>query len=496
MSEPISPDGHSSGAPERLHPLFLLKGLGGSLRRVGGAYALIAYLAVSGRWSTATLTAAAFLLIGIMGVLVYWARFEYRVGRSDIRIDSGVLSRRHRSIPFDRIQDVDITQGPLARLLGLAEVKFETGGGGSSPNSEEGVLQAITLERAEEIRALVRASRSAAAPLPAMGAGEGERPVYALGLKRLLLAGVFNFSLAIFAALIGLSQTAGQALGFDPFSEAFWRELLSASAPVEDYIEAHRGAAVAAGLAIFVLLGLATGLVRTVLRDWGFRLDRTPTGLRRRRGLLTRTDVALAVRRVQAVLVTTGPVRGAFGWAAMFVQNLAREEGGGGNHLVAPLADERDVAAILAELGWRPLPDAPQWRRVSFAYVWIFALAISPLLLAVVVQATIVWPVAVAYGLALLGAVAVRALAWRRIAFALDGERLLIRGGWWRQRLVVLPVARIQSIELKQDFVSRWFGVASLNFGVAGGSARGEIIPAIPSGTARQLRAQLLVSPA
>ncbi len=89
------------------------------------------------------------LLFMAVGVFLHWRRFEFRVGANEIRIDSGILSRTHRSIPFDRIQDVDITQGPLARLLGLARVKFETGG---SSGEEEGVLQAIRLDRAEDLR--------------------------------------------------------------------------------------------------------------------------------------------------------------------------------------------------------------------------------------------------------------------------------------------------------------------------------------------------------
>ena len=145
-----------------------------------------------------------------------------------------MISRRHRSIPFDRIQDVDIVQGPVARLLGLAEVKFETGGGGENPRSEDGVLHAITLERAEQIRRLVRGSRASAVQPPAESA---ERPpVYAMSLERVLLAGTFNFSLAVFAGLIGLTQTVGQPLGFDPFRESFWRDLLESSAPLEEFV--------------------------------------------------------------------------------------------------------------------------------------------------------------------------------------------------------------------------------------------------------------------
>ena len=116
---------------------------------MAGGYAVIGYLAVSGRMQTALIGAVLLILFMAAGLFLYWRRFEYRVGENEIRIDSGILNRTHRSIPFGRIQDVDITQGPVARLLGLARVKFETGG---SAGEEEGVLQAILLERAQELR--------------------------------------------------------------------------------------------------------------------------------------------------------------------------------------------------------------------------------------------------------------------------------------------------------------------------------------------------------
>ncbi len=143
------------GPPERLHPLFLLTGLGGSLRGMAGGYAFIAYLAATGQLWTALLAAAALFAMLAVGLFLYWRRFEFRVGEAEIRIDSGILSRTHRSIPFDRIQDAEIAQGPVARLFGVAKVKLETGGSAGG-GDDEGVLQAIPLERAEQIRALVR----------------------------------------------------------------------------------------------------------------------------------------------------------------------------------------------------------------------------------------------------------------------------------------------------------------------------------------------------
>jgi putative membrane protein len=494
MSTPTSADDRAVGAPERLHPLFLLKGLGGSLRGLGGAYAVLAYFFFSGQWRLAIAAAIAFVAIGIVGAILYWRRFEYRVGQNEIRIDSGIMSRRHRSIPFDRIQDADISQGPLDRLLGLAKVKFETGGGAAGKNAEEGVLSAISLQRAHEIRQLIRSKRTGTAP---EATAEAERsPVYAMDLNRLLTAGAFNFSLAIVAGLVGVTQTFGDAFGFDPLSRSFWQSILSASEPLQQFALAHRIVVFLAGSTLLVLIGLATGVIRTTLRDFGFRLDRTETGLRRRRGLLTRTDVTLPLKRAQAAVVGTGPVREAFGWKELSLKSLASDEGGRRAHVLAPLAHDGEIDHILTELGWRPTPAHPQWQHVSKAYIWAFALALTPLLLPLAVQAVLVWPAALVFGSALLGAVALRALAWHRTAYALDGERVLVRTGWWRRKLLILPFARIQSADITENFVSRWFGTSTLRLGVAGGSMAGEIIPAIPSGTARQLRDELLSSQA
>jgi putative membrane protein len=479
------------GEPERLHPLFLLTGLGGSLRGMAGGYAFIGYLAVSGRAGTAVLAAIGLFAVLLFSMFLYWTRFEFRVGDNEIRIDSGIISRTHRSIPFDRIQDVDISQGPIARLVGIAKVKFETGGSGGA-GQDEGVLHAIPLERAQELRALIRARRSTGAAAVAASEEAEQPPVFAMNPKRVLLAGVFNFSLALFAGLVGATQTFGDVLGFDPLSRTFWLGLVSAGDPIADYILAHRVAAAFAGAALLVLIGLATGIVRTVLREYGFRLDRTEVGLRRRRGLLTRTDVTLPARRAQAVIVGTGPLRDKFRWRDLKLQSLASDEGGGGDHVLAPLARDEEVNAIIAALGWRPLSASIAWLRVSSAYLWTLAAVLAPLLL-IAALAALSAPNAALGVVVMLGLLFIRWRGWKRTLYALDSDRLLFRTGWWRRRTVILPLVRIQSIDLTESFVTRWFGTASLAFGVAGGSGfSAHVIPALPRDTARALRSRLL----
>jgi len=88
-----------------------------------------------------------------------WLRFRYHVGDDDIRVEKGILNRTARSIPYERIQDVSIQQKPLARMMGLSEVKFETGGG----DGDDAKLSFVTLDEANRLRALVRSRKAGVA---------------------------------------------------------------------------------------------------------------------------------------------------------------------------------------------------------------------------------------------------------------------------------------------------------------------------------------------
>ena len=484
------------GAPERLHPLYLVTGLGRGLRQMIGGYAAIGYLAATGSWRLALLMLVGIAAVMIIGVFLYWRRFEFRVGANEIRIDSGIVNRTHRSIPFDRIQDVDISQGPLARLLGLARVKLETGGS-AGDKADDGALAAIALSRAEALRDQVRARRLAAvgssAADPTTIAPTEPPPVFAMDGRRVLLAGLFNFSLAVIAALFGVTQMIGDVAGFDFFARRFWREALDAGSPLADLILAHQIAAGLAGTVLLLVLGLATGVSRTVLRDYRFRLDRTGTGLRRRRGLLTLTDVTVPVRRVQAAIIGSGPLRDHFGWSELKLQSLAKDEGAKGDHVVAPLARRDEIAAILGELEWRPVGPSIEWSSISPVYAWGFTAGVGLLLVPVFIQSLVMPWVGAAGTLVVAALIATRWLSWRRFRYALDGDRLLVRSGWWRRRELILPLASIQSADVTENIFGRRLGTASLTLGVASGrgySSHG--IPAVKRAIARTLRDKLL----
>ncbi|MFO7617670.1 MAG: PH domain-containing protein [Bacteroidales bacterium] len=93
------------------------------------------------------------LLLFVLGCSLYlalWAfsRRGYLVRERDIAYQRGRLRYRLTSIPFNRIQHVELIQGILAKRLNLASLKVFTAGSGS----DDLLIPGLPLETALKIR--------------------------------------------------------------------------------------------------------------------------------------------------------------------------------------------------------------------------------------------------------------------------------------------------------------------------------------------------------
>ncbi|MHA6332493.1 PH domain-containing protein [Qipengyuania sp. CAU 1752] len=440
-----------------------------------------------------------------------WQRFTYTVGSSDIRVDSGILSRTARSVPYERIQDVSLEQKFLPRLLGLVAVKFETGAGGKDELS----LTYLSEERGEALRELVRERRDDASDTTVSASdqveGEGARaePVtaqpetlFTMAPRRLVTFGLFEFSLAIFAVLGGMAQYADTALGIELWDPDLWSDWLSM--PSGWFVGLGMAAQVisaVAGLVLLAVVGLATGLIRTILRDWEFRLEKTANGFRRRRGLLTRTDVVMPAHRVQAVKTATGLVRRRFGWHRLSFVSLAQDSGSA-SHVVAPFAQEEEIAPIIRAAGFSPASEGLDWQRRSASHRTISMIG-AGIGLALVALALMVLTSSdsdvfggrsylVSLPLAAGAFLVVRQFyLWRFSRNAVDAEQIYRREGWLVPSTLVANRVKLQSAEIRRGPLARLLGYADLHLGLAGGTYKME---GLPLARARDLRRAVLAS--
>ncbi len=72
-----------------------------------------------------------FVLINLLAYIysfAFWKSFSYRISDKYIRIHSGVFTKSKTTIPFSRIQNINLAQGVFDRMFGLHTVKIETAG--------------------------------------------------------------------------------------------------------------------------------------------------------------------------------------------------------------------------------------------------------------------------------------------------------------------------------------------------------------------------------
>ena len=436
---------------------------------------------------------AVVLLFSLFFRWLAWLRFQYFVGEHDIRVEKGILNRTARSIPYERIQDVSIEQKPLARMMGLGEVKFETGGG----DGDDAKLSFVTLEEANRLRASIRSRKAGvavAAPADAPAPVEEDaHPIFAMDGQRVFVFGLYSFSLVIFAVLGGLAQQFDFLLPFDFWDFKHWIGLAEERGVSVNQIN---GVGVFAQLILafgaitsLIFIGFATGVVRTILREHGFRLDQTAKGFRRRRGLFTLTDVIMPTHRVQAALVQTGPFRKRRGWHSLKFVSLAQDSKQEANYVAAPFAtlDEVWRIAIAAAIA---APDGDERMQRGVATYWLTQLLfIVPVLLTAMAALVIFADTPIGRTTLLLLLLVLPGaffwLDWRQYRFGLDDRQLYLKRGWWRQQMTIAPQVKVQSVEIAQGPLSRRQGLASVRFGIAGGTM--EMI-ALPLATAVAIR--------
>ena len=478
----------AAGEGERTHPLGLLIGVVNGIPQL--IFPMLA--ALFGTRSTGISTpliVGGVLLISVLFRWIAWMRFRFHLDDDDIRIEQGLLNRTVRSIPYDRIQDVSIEQKLLAQLFNVGEVKFETGGG----EGEDAKLSFVSMKRAEALRATIRARKADhvnVAESAEAGFVRDAPPLFAMDNNRLVTLGLYSFSLVIFAVLGGLAQQFDFLLPFDFWDFKHWIGI------AEERGVSINGISTSARIigAVFALLaliavGFATGVIRTVLKEYGFRLDRTERGFRRRRGLLTKTDVIMPVNRVQAANIVTGPIRKRRGWHALKFVSLAQDSKEESDYMAAPLAKLDEIWSIIAEAGILPPNADTEFQRSYFRWWLPGFIIVIPLILAAMVAVVVFAEASFSRALLLLliplGLLLFGALEWRKFSYAEDSLRLYVRRGWWRQRLTILPQIRVQSAEITQGPLARLTGLVTLHFGIAGGKL--ELI-AIPRGTAEAIR--------
>lgn len=393
-----------------------------------------------------------FFLLLLLPFLSTWFFYRFAVDARNVYIKSGMLFKTERKARLDRVQSIDVNRPLMARLLGLAELKFDVADGDSSALRVQFLKYADARALREQLLARVRtlkadvAESSPAASAPAdqlahrdmtdrlsdhltenfLGVKDaGEQHIVKVPVARLL--GSMVLSLGWVVGLLFLLAMGGLM---------FWAEM-------------SLGAIFASNVA--VILTIVSSTWKRFNTGFNFSLSTSPDGLKTRFGFTDTTTQTLPEGRIQRISVEQPLLWRLAGWYRIKVTLLGKgsDQGEFAGELL-PVGTLDDVMRVLPLV----LP-AQQDGGVSPDQL-LAGLAGSG-----TDQGFTVSPASARW---------FDPLTYRRNGFAVTPLLLLVRSGRWVRRLTFVPHRKVQSFELAQGPLQKKAGLAHLSLRVAGGT--------------------------
>ncbi len=477
----------------RFHPLTVLFALGGELRAFLIPIVLATFTAQS-RGRSAETWFLIFLIPGlVMSAGRYWFS-TYRYDETELVVRTGIFFKNERHVPYTRIQSVDAVQNVFHRFFGVVDVKVQTGTGGEA----EATLSVLPMSALDEMRERVFEEKRAAglagtthdaggeradvaAPVPPP---EPARALVHLSPRELALSGVIdNRGWVVIGGLFAFAADAGvfERIKYFEALPDTWSGML----PI--------GIAVAAGL--FVVSPLLS-LVWATIRLYGFTLSQRGADLFVEYGAFTRVTATIPLRRVQAVKITRGLGHLWTGRAAVRVETAGgtgERTGRTEREWIAPILPVSDLDGLVRQIlpdvaletvEWLPVAGRAFVRRArrSSMVAFVLGLASAPW---TGWGAAAITPVLVVLGI-FLSRQYVRGLGWARTDHA-----MYFRSGWLRRNITIVPLPKIQCVQLIESPFDRRHAMASVSVDTAGAGAHRIAVPYLQRPIADGLRAAL-----
>ncbi len=463
--------------PRRQHPLGVLILAAQFLWRFGQqAWPLLIGVSLGDNaLRNLLLGGAGFLVLTGAYALVYYLRFQYSVEGEVLVVQKGVIQRERLQVPFDRIQTIQLFQGPIQQVFGLTGLRVDTAGSSGS----ELQLVAIRKEAAEALQSILR--RQSKEPVPEQGeanlsgavveksmpAASSATPLVSLSMGVLLKVGLSQNHLRnAFAGFALISYIIGNR------PEAITAWLDSVPALLAPLLGVAFLLLILPGIVLFLMSGVVVSMATAVLKYYRMTSSIGEEGLHAEMGLLRRNTFQVPFDRIHLTLWRSNWIRRKLGFETLEVrQAQAQSESLGGLKVMLPAMEPRHRAILEAELypdlTIPPVRILKPVRRMR----WIlWAVAVLP--------SGLIWLTWGPWSAGVVTALWIAFSGWttaRRFAslqLTIHQDTVVIEKGWFWRRRILLKLKQLQGVEWERKVFLERRSIGHLVFHTAAGARR------------------------
>ena len=422
--------------------------------------------------------ASFFLIISFL----QYRRFFFYVVEDKFVMEKGLLSRDRITIPFDRIQTVNLNQNIIQQLLGVMAVKVDTAGSAQKeleisalPKSYARELQEYLIERREEVKQekglaqTEEPTEEAVAGAVAKSSVEikGKKPLIRLSFKDLMLVGLTENHLRtgflVFAVINGYLWQYEEYLlkPFEPFLEeqantfmASWLILLPLA------------------VVFFLVVSVVISMIQTTLKYFNLEFFVDAKGVQMVSGLLKRAEYQIPTSKIQYLKWKSNPLRKLIGLKTLAVKQASPQEVSERKGVVRVPGCRTEQLDVVLDTFYPQLKIGSYTHYCPNKLLWLqltIYLAVIPSLLIT----SLGW-----FGwIFSLGALIYLPLSLffirkyhHSVFMMVSAEMLILKRGWVYPVRVAMPLYKLQNVKLTQSVFQKQRNLASLTFYTAAGA--------------------------
>ncbi|MCU4188815.1 PH domain-containing protein [Flavobacterium sp. HXWNR29] len=410
------------------------------------------------------------VLIGIISYLQYlFFTFHIDEENGEFVIQKGVLNKTRITIQLHKIQQVNINQSLIQRLVGVHKLEIDTAGS----DKKEASISAISHDLATILkeRLINHSQQETIVDSEKVAIEESPTSFIKIGLLSLVKIGFTSNYIKSFALIFVFFTTIIenlQQLNTDVINEDEVTNYLDALPNITSFMIV---------VGIFIVLILIVNLIRTILKYFDFTIQKSKQAIVLSYGLLSTKNTLLNPNKVQKVTITQNFFQKKLDIITIGIHQASSdaEKVKEKDKIEVPGCTQLESNEIL-KLLFDKLPQKgalflPNWRKLA---VNLFFLLLLPIVISLLVKLNtdfFTWNEWFIYStiFTLFSGVLIW-FSYRNYMLFVSNDFIIKQNGAWDIDTTIIEPYKIQAIETQQFFWQKTTNIGSVTLSTAGGN--------------------------
>ncbi|MBK9736303.1 MAG: PH domain-containing protein [Saprospiraceae bacterium] len=403
-------------------------------------------------------------VISMVYSLINFFKTYFIIQGGELILFTGVFNKKKMSIPFNKIQTINFEQNLLHQIFSVLRLKVDSAG--SEKNEFE--FHALEKAKAHALRDLVMSEKKIRADIKELETEKTKiEPAY---------TPIMNLS-PMFLLKVGLTENHIRSGGL-VFLFFFWiyQNLQDVGVDVDEYSENMPEVDFGIGfitviVILFLFVSICISLIRTVVRHYDLQFLRSSRGFKIVSGLFTKREVSALDHKIQHIAWSDNLLRRMIGFKNLSLNQASSIAVTTKTNIQIPGCNMQHIDAVIKTLFGKVDLDGFDMKPIDKRYFIRFTTIIGLLLIIIIwliyyfgYPQKIIIPV-----VAGLYVILNRYISYRKKAFGHNGELVYIKGGIFGDKAEILPIYKIQAMELHQSPYQTKHQLCSLSLYTASG---------------------------